>query len=121
MLFRSPLNACFCANGVAVAGIQDGSNKTFTDRQQQQINQYPFCDVIWVLDSQWIDQAALSKSKILAAQGEKIFIWPEKLGRKYKDFNDIAIACNINQISTQFVEENTHQGLVAEIRLRAIK
>lgn len=120
-VFEGPLNACFCRNGVAVAGIQDDSHKTFTTKQQDQINQHPFATVVWVLDSQWIDQAALNKSKILAAMGEQVFIWPEKIGRKHKDFNDVAMACNIDQISTQFVEENTHQGIAAEIRLRAIR
>lgn len=119
-IFEGPLNACFTKNGVAVAGIQGDSHKTFTPKQQAQIQSMPFHDRVWVLDSQWKDQAALSKSKILAATGESIFIWPEKIGKHFKDFNDIAIAGNVDEISTDFVLKNTYKGLTAEIRLRSI-
>ena len=119
-VFEGPLNACFCKNGVAVAGIQDESHRTFTTRQQEQMQMYPFHSHVWVLDSQWIDAAALNKSKILAAAGEKIFIWPEKIGRTYKDFNDLVIAAKLDQVSTKFIDEHTYCGLTAEIRLRAI-
>jgi len=120
-VFEGPLNACFCKNGVAVAGIQDDSRNTFTPQQQAQLQQFPFHNIVWVLDSQWLDQAALNKSKILASQGERVFVWPEKFGKRYKDFNDVAIACNLAQISPQFILDNTFQGLSAELRLRSMR
>jgi len=119
-VFEGPLNACFCVNGVAVAGIQDNSERTFTTRQQEQLRQYPFHSHTWVLDSQWIDTAALNKSKILAAAGESIFVWPEKIGRTFKDFNDITTAGKLDQISTEFINNHTYKGMSAEIRLRSI-
>ena len=119
-VFEGPLNACFCKNGVAVAGIQDNSDKTFTHKQQEQMQRLPFHSHVWVLDSQWIDAAALNKSKLLAANGESIFIWPEKMGKRIKDFNDLAITANIDQISPEFVLSNTYKGVAAEIRLRAM-
>lgn len=119
-VFEGPLNACFCVNGVAVAGIQENSERTFTNKQQDQINRMPFHSHVWVLDSQWMDTAALNKSKILAAAGESIFVWPEKIGRKLKDFNDLAIAGQIDQVSPDFILSNTYKGVSAEIRLRAM-
>lgn len=119
-IFEGPLNACFVKNGVAVAGIQENSHRHFSNRQLTQLKSLPLVDKIWVLDSQWIDKAALNKSKIIASQGEKIFIWPEKLGKYFKDFNDLAIHTKLDEISSKFILDNTHQGIVAEIKLRSI-
>lgn len=119
-VFEGPLNACFCINGVAVAGIQDNSDKTFTSKQQEQMQRMPFHNHVWVLDSQWMDTAAHNKSKLLAAAGESIFIWPEKIGRKIKDFNDLVIMGKLDQVSPDFVLANTYKGVAAEIRLRAM-
>ena len=117
-VFEGPLNACFTANGIAVAGIQENSHQLFTDKQQQQINQLHFMKRIWVLDSQWLDSAALKKSLILAELNENVFIWPEKIGRVKKDFNDIAIHANIDQISNDFIKSNTFTGIRAQIMLK---
>lgn len=120
-IFEGPFNSCFCVNGIAVAGIQETSYQLFTDKQQQQINQLHFMQRIWVLDSQWLDSAALKKSLILAEQNEHIFIWPEKIGKRMKDFNDIAVHANIDQISTEFIKSNTYTGLRAQVMLKSIK
>jgi hypothetical protein len=119
-VFEGPLNACFCKNSVAVAGIQDNSDNTFTTKQQEQMQRLPLHSHVWVLDSQWIDTAALNKSKILAASGESVFIWPEHIGKKIKDFNDLAVIGKIDQVSPEFIAANTFRGMSAEIRLRAI-
>jgi hypothetical protein len=121
-IFEGPLNAFFTKNSVAVAGITDRGNATFTTRQQQQIDTVlRWYNKIWVLDSQWVDDASLSKSEILLKNGEKLFIWPEKFGRRFKDFNDICIACNVNEISHEFIEKNTFEGLEGIFRLANIK
>lgn len=119
-VFEGPLNACFTKNGVAVAGIQENSQKMFTDKQYTQLRSIPYFRRVWVLDSQWIDNASRKKSAILASQGEEVFIWPEKLGKQFKDFNDIAIAAKLDQISHEFILNNTFKGIVAEVKLRAI-
>jgi hypothetical protein len=66
-------------------------------------------DFIWVLDSQWIDQAAKKKSQILAKNGETLFIWPESVGKKIKDFNDLAISLKINEIPKEFIKKNSYK------------
>lgn len=120
-IFEGPLDACFCKNGIAVAGIQENSTQLFTDVQQQQVNQLQFMKRIWVLDSQWIDNASRNKSMILANRGENVFIWPEKIGKRFKDFNDLIIAAKINQVSPEFIKQNIHSGLKAVLILKSIQ
>ena len=120
-IFEGPLNAFFTKNSVAVAGITEGK-QSFTLRQKQQLdNTLKFYDKIWVLDSQWIDDASLSKSETLLKQDQKVFIWPEKFGKKFKDFNDIAIACNVNEITHSFIQKNTFEGLEGIFKIAEIK
>jgi hypothetical protein len=97
-IFEGPINAFFTKNSIAVAGITE-RGKSFTQRQEEQLNTtLKWYDKTWILDSQWVDQASLVKSEVLLKQGERVFIWPEKFGKKFKDFNDIAIACKIDEI-----------------------
>ncbi|MGA1049819.1 MAG: hypothetical protein ACO3UU_17580, partial [Minisyncoccia bacterium] len=120
-IFEGPINSFFVKNGVAVAGIQEKSHQSFTAKQIEQLSSLVLYKKIWVLDSQWIDSASLSKSKILADQNETIFIWPEKIGRKYKDFNDLAMKFNIDEISAKFIADNSYKGMGAKIALESIK
>jgi len=120
-IFEGPINSFFVKNAVAVAGIQEKSSQSFTLKQLEQLNTLKLYKKIWVLDSQWIDSASRSKSKILADQNENIFIWPEKIGRKYKDFNDLAMRFDINEISAKFIADNSYKGVGAKIALETIK
>lgn len=120
-IFEGPLNAFFTKNSVAVAGITEGK-QTFTKRQQEQIDTtLKLHKKIWVLDSQWIDNASLVKTESLLKQGESVFIWPEKFGKKFKDFNDIAIHCKVNEIKEDFIIKNTCEGLAGILQLAKIK
>ena len=120
-IFEGPINAFFTKNSVAVAGITE-NGRSFTARQQQQLDTtLRFYDTVWILDSQWVDKASLVKSEALLKQGEKVFIWPEKFGKRFKDFNDIAIACNLNEIKHEFIQKNTLDGLKGIVKLSEIK
>ena len=120
-IFEGPINSFFTKNSVAVAGITE-RGKSFTLRQQQQLDGVlKFYDRVWVLDSQWIDRAALVKSEALLKQDEKVFIWPEKFGKRFKDFNDIAMACKVDEIKWDFIEKNTFEGIEGIIKLTEIK
>tara|TARA_R110000744_G_scaffold151560_4_gene265087 strand:- start:2057 stop:3112 length:1056 start_codon:yes stop_codon:yes gene_type:complete len=120
-IFEGPLNAFFTKNSVAVAGITE-RGRSFTTRQEQQLtNTLKWYDKVWILDSQWVDQASLVKSEALLKQGERVFIWPEKFGKRFKDFNDIAIACSIDEIKWDFIQKNTFEGLEGIVRLSEIK
>jgi hypothetical protein len=120
-VLEGPINAFFCKNGVAVAGIQESSHHHFTPTQQKQLLRYPFHKKIWVLDSQWVDKAGYDKSKILVDQGETVFMWPEALGKKYKDFNDLAMALDITQVDINFILKNSFSGLQAKAKLLGIR
>lgn len=120
-IFEGPINACFVENGVAVAGIQEKSLKSFNSKQENQLKEFPLQDRIWVLDSQWIDSASLSKTEILLNMGETVFIWPKKIGKTFKDFNDITIKMNSNKISPDWILKHQYRGEKGLERLRYIK
>ena len=121
-VFEGPLNAFFTRNSVAVAGITEKGDSMFTVRQQQQADSVlKWLNRIWVLDSQWIDSASLKKTETLLKIGENVFIWPEKYGKKFKDFNDICIKCKIDEISHTFIKENTFEGIKGILKLSKIK
>jgi hypothetical protein len=107
-------------NGTAVAGIQEKSDKMFSGIQGSQINNLKFHKRIWVLDSQWLDTASKLKTKKLIDNGETVFMWPEKIGKSYKDINDVCIAANIDQISPDFFIRNSYHGLKARLMLSAV-
>lgn len=120
-IFEGPINAFFTKNSVAVAGITE-RGRSFTTRQQQQLDTtLKLLKRIWILDSQWIDQASLIKTEALLQQGESVFIWPEKFGKRFKDFNDIAMHCKLDEIKEYFISKHTHAGLEGIINLSAIK
>jgi 5'(3')-deoxyribonucleotidase len=102
-IFEGPLNSTFVKNGVAVGGIQENSYQLFTARQQEEMDNLALYKRIWVLDSQWKDKAAFNKTKKLLELKESVFIWPEKIGKLYKDFNDIAIALKSGNLSPDFI------------------
>jgi hypothetical protein len=119
-IFEGPIDAFFVKNGTAVAGINENSSNMFSALQQAQINSFILHKRIWVLDSQWQDKASQSKTKILVDEGETVFIWPEQLGRKFKDINDACIFAKLDEISTEFIVSNSYEGLKAKLLLSAI-
>jgi hypothetical protein len=119
-IFEGPLDAFFIKNGTAVAGIQERSSNMFSNLQQEQINCFKFHKRIWVLDSQWLDNASRTKTQKLIDNGETVFIWPENIGKQFKDFNDVCIAAKIDEISPEYVVKNSHSGLKAKLLMSSI-
>ena len=119
-IFEGPIDSYFVENGLATCGITERSNKIFTARQKEQINRLNFYDKVYVLDNQYKDTAALNKSIILAENNEKVFIWPKEL-KRFKDFNDICTAGNLDKIKPEFILKNTYSGLKAKLLLTDIK
>ena len=87
--------------------------------QQQQINQKPFHKRIWVLDNQYCDETAKEKTRLLLSQGEKCFIWPEEL-LNYKDFNDLCVQIDRDEITPQFIIKNSYTELKGKLLLSKI-
>jgi len=119
-IFEGPIDSYFVENGLATCGITERSDKMFTSLQKEQINKLNLYEKIYVLDNQYCDKAALSKSIILADNNEKVFIWPKEL-KRFKDFNDICVAGNKDNIKPEFILKNTHSGLKAKLLLTEIK
>lgn len=120
-IFEGPIDSCFVRNGVAMAGLNEKSETNLTPAQQAQLNHFKLCDIIWVLDSQWLDTASLNKSKIMIDQGAKVFIWPESYGTRFKDMNDMARILDINEIPSKFITENTYSGIKGKLLLSQVK
>lgn len=121
-VFEGPINAFFVKNAVAVGGIQENSMQLFSNKQQEQIElACKFFNIIWVLDSQWIDEASYKKTQKLMQMNQTVFLWPENFGRKYKDFNDIAMHLDVNEIGAQFIVCNSYSGIQAQLKFNQIK
>lgn len=119
-IFEGPIDSFFVKNGTAVAGIQENSSKSFTRLQNEQISSFRLYNKVWVLDSQWCDTASMSKTSRLIEEGQTVFIWPEKIGKKFKDINDLCIAVKKDEIDPQFFIKNSYCGLKAKLELAKI-
>lgn len=117
-LFEGPIDSFFTKNGCAVAGIaKDSSREDLNDLQRSQLNAFIDVRKIWVLDSQWLDETSKIKTEILLESGKDVFIWPEHHGKRFKDFNDMCIELNINEIPGSFILKNTYQGSNGKFKL----
>jgi hypothetical protein len=119
-IFEGPIDSFFVKNGTAVAGIQENSNNTFSTLQEQQLATFKLYKKIWVLDSQWQDKASRIKTQKLLDQNETVFIWPESLGKRYKDINELCIDLNKAEIKPQFFIDNSANGLKAKLLMTSI-
>lgn len=113
-IFEGPLDACFVQNAVAVSGINKSRN-SLTNKQQEQLKNFPIHSKIWVLDNQHKDETAHKKTKQLIETHQKVFIWPKD--SPYKDFNEMCIDKKVNEIETNFVLKNTFEGPKARLKL----
>ena len=119
-ILEGPIDSFFLRNSVAVAGIQENSDNTFSIRQSEQIKRYSLFNRVWVLDSQWCDTASLMKSRRLVESGENVFIWPRDIGQNFKDLNDMCVKYDLDEISPEFILKNTFSGLKAKVKLGAV-
>jgi len=107
-LCEGPINAMFIKNGVGVAGITVSTQIDLSELQRQQIEMFPHHKQIWVLDSQWVDQASYTKTRKLLEQKINVFIWPKEMGLKYKDINEWAINEEKDELPSSFIVNNTY-------------
>ena len=107
-IFEGPVDSFFVENGVAIYGIQENSRTCLTESQSNIINSMYYIQKTWVLDNQRRDKTSLKNTKRLLEQGERVFIWPESLS-KFKDFNELCMHFDLNEISSKLIDDNTHQ------------
>lgn len=118
-IIEGPLDACFVRNGLGLGGITKGE-QSFTSYQQEQMDSLKFFERIWVLDSQWIDKTAREKTLKLIEMGEKVFIWPEYDGKRFKDLNAICMAYEMDEYPVDLILKNTHKGLAAKVKMKLL-
>lgn len=119
-IVEGPLDACFVKNGLGLGGITLG-DQLFTLIQQEQMDSLNFFERIWLLDSQWIDKTAREKTLKLIEMGEKVFIWPEYDGKRFKDLNAMCMAYETDEYPVDLILKNTHKGLAATVKMKLIK
>lgn len=119
-IFEGPIDSFFVKNGTAVAGIQENSSNTFSTLQEQQLIPFKFFKKIWVLDSQWADTASRNKTSKLIENEETVFIWPEDLGKKYKDINEYCVSNKLDSIDPEFLINNSYSGIKAKLLMSII-
>ena len=114
-LQEGPIDAMFIRNSVALAGIHP------TEEQLALIQKHcPMHELVYVLDNQWLDETSWKITKQLLDKDAAVFIWPKEL-IKYKDFNELCIAQNINEIPYNFIVKNTYKGMRGHIQFSQIK
>lgn len=118
---EGPIDSFFIKDSVAVAGIQERSRQSFTKTQQEQIDQLFLKQTVWVLDSQWLDQASYLKSSNLLKSNQCVFIWPREIGKRFKDINELCVHFELNEISTQYLLDNTYCGLKGLVKLKGVR
>lgn len=120
-LTEGPIDACFIKNGLGIGGINQSADSCLTEYQENQLE--PFLHTherIWVLDSQWIDEAAFLKSAVLLKRNENVFLWPEEMGKNYKDFNEFCVKNNVNEIPSDLVIKNKLCGEIGLLKYNMI-
>lgn len=120
-IFEGPIDSFFIKNGTAVAGIQENSSNTFSKLQEHQLQPFKFFKKVWVLDSQWKDSASKNKTKKLLQNNECVFLWPENIGKKYKDINDFCIDKKLDMIEPEFIIENSFEGMKGDLALSVVR
>lgn len=118
---EGPIDSFFIRDSVAVAGIQERSANTFTQRQKSQLDRLFLMQHVWVLDSQWLDSASKLKTEVLLKSGMCVFLWPRDVGRRFKDINDMCVYFKIDEISPQYIMDNTYCGLKGIVKLKQIR
>lgn len=120
-IFEGPIDACFMKNGIAIAGITPSSEKSLNDLQDEQLEIYRSNHkFIWVLDSQWLDEASYNKTVSLLEKGEAVFVWPEKAGKKFKDFNEMCIKGKMDEVPKECVLNNVLEGEVGLLKYKLL-
>jgi hypothetical protein len=105
-MFEGAIDSMFVKNATCLSGITEDGDFTMTNTQKIQLMRYPFHKIVWVIDSPYHDKAARNKTSSLFNKGEMVFQWPEALGNKCKDFNEIITGSSKKEITHSFIMRN---------------
>lgn len=115
-IFEGPVDSFFVENAIGIAGIQESSTTSLTERQNNMLQEFCILRKVWVLDNQHLDSASRMKTKQLASSGESVFIWPKQID-KLKDFNDMCVQYKLDCISNKFIDNSVYTGPEALLKL----
>jgi len=99
-IFEGPIDAMFVKNGVAAAGLN------LTEFQEKQLNAFPFHKKIWILDNPKFDNTSIEKTKEFVFLKKNVFKWKPEMS--YKDFNEMAMFEDINEIDYNLILNNLY-------------
>lgn len=111
-VFEGAFKSMFIKNGTCSSGITEYNKNDkflFTERQQEQLRKFPYHEIIWILDSPYIDKTARDKEQTILDLGYKLFKWPEALGTRFKDFDEIVVKTG-KKISQEFILRNLYKN-----------
>jgi len=114
-LQEGPIDAMFLRNSVALAGIHP------TEEQLDRITTlFPFHNIVYVIDNQWIDSTSYKVTKQLLDKGKSVFLWPKEL-KDYKDLNDVCVSLKRDEIKWGFIIKHTYTGMKGLLQFSQIK
>lgn len=119
-IFEGPIDSCFVKNGIAIAGITTTSGEDMNQQQLKQMQDLKLFNKVWVLDSQWSDMTSYNKTNKLIDEGHRVFIWPETLGKKFKDVNDVCVGINKPGLGHKFISKHSYTGLKAKMIMKLV-
>lgn len=99
-IFEGPIDAMFVKNGVSAAGL------SLTEAQESQLASFPFHEKIWVLDNPKFDKTAEEKTREFVSEKKKVFKWKPEMS--YKDFNEMAMFEDLNEINYKIIVDNLY-------------
>lgn len=99
-IFEGPIDAMFVKNGVSAAGLN------LTEAQEKQLASFPFHEKIWVLDNPKFDKTSVEKTKEFVRSKQKVFKWKDTM--PHKDFNELAMFNDINEIDYKVILESLY-------------
>jgi hypothetical protein len=109
-VFEGPIDSMFVKNGIAIASLSP------TEKQITQINSLIGFEIIYVFDNDKGNKQVARKIKKCIQDGKNIFIWPNEM-KPFKDFNEVCVKLNMNEISWNFVVKNSFKGPAASLKL----
>ncbi len=108
---EGPLDSLFIDNCVAVGGSDF----------MKIVDRFPKAGTVYIFDNQPMNPDVVKNYNTFVSSGNRIFIWPESIHwTECKDINDLAMKrpnMRFPENMTAFIEENTWEGLTAQMRL----
>lgn len=112
-VFEGPIDSMFVRNGVAMASLSP------TESQLQQLTNLIGYQIIFVFDNDKNNKQVNKKVEKYIQEGKSVFVWPKEFC-KFKDFNDVCCALNLNEIPWKFVVKHSAKGQEALIKRKVL-